>query len=90
MVRRLGGLRRLDLADQIADRDAVEVGNLRQNIDIRDALSALPFGDGFVGIIQLLGKPGLCVLMGLSVGGNVFGDGSAQCGFIDLQGRASF
>ena len=85
MIGRLGGLRRLDLADQVADCDAVEIGDLRKDIDIRKALAALPLGDGLVGIIQFFGKAELGVLVRLAISGNVFGHSPAQRGFVDLQ-----
>ena len=82
MIIRLVLFRRLHLADEVADRNAVQIGNLRQNIDIRKALSALPFGDGFVGVVELARKVQLGVLMGLAVGGDIFCDSPPQRLFV--------
>ena len=41
VIRRLGLLRRLDLADEVADGDAVEIGNLRQDENVGQAFSGI-------------------------------------------------
>ena len=64
-------LRRLFFADEVADRDAVEVGDAREDIDVGQTLSALPLRDGFVGIIQLRRQIHLRILVRLAVRGDI-------------------
>ena len=85
MIVRLRLLRRLDLSDERTDAHAVEIGDLAEDIHIRQALAPLPLGDGFVGIIELCRKIELGVMVRLAIGRNVFCDGFAQSGFVGLQ-----
>ena len=82
MQMRIGLLGRLLLADEVADRHAVELRDLREDIHVGQTLAALPFGHGFVGIIELPGQIQLGVLVRLAIGGDVFGDGAPQRLFV--------
>ena len=85
MVMGLGLLRRLNLADERADAHAVKLGDLAENIHVRQALAPLPFGDGFVGIIELRRKIELRVMVRLAVLRDVLRHRFAQGCFVGLQ-----
>lgn len=53
---RVGLFGRLLLADEVADGDAVELRDLREDIDIGQALAPLPLGNGLIGVIELARK----------------------------------
>ena len=82
MKMRVGLLGRLLFSNEVADGHAVELRDLRKDIHVRQTLSALPLGNGFIGVIELACKVQLGVLMGFAVSGDVFCDGSPQCLFV--------
>ena len=61
-------------ADQRVHGNAEKLPQLHQRQNIGDGFSPLPFGDGFVGIIQFFGKSGLGPPCSLSEGGNIAAD----------------
>ena len=85
MIVRLRLLRRLDFSDERADAHAVKVGDLAEDIHVRQALAPLPFGDGFVGIIELRRKIELRVMVRLAVLRDVLRHRFAQGCFVGLQ-----
>lgn len=72
MKMRVGLLGRLLFSNEVADSHAVELRDLREDIYVRQTLSALPLGNGFIGVIELARKVQLGVLMGFAVSGDVF------------------
>lgn len=69
---RVGLFGRLLLADEVADGDAVELRDLREDIDIGQPFAPLPLGNGLIGVIELARKVQLGILMGFAVSGDIF------------------
>lgn len=82
VIVRLVLLGRDDLADEVADCHTVERGNLRKDAHVGQALAALPFGDRFVGVVELLRQIELRIAVRLAVSCDIFGDGSPDGCFV--------
>ena len=79
---RVGLFGRLLLADEVADGDAVELRDLREDIDVGQALAPLPLGNGLIGVIELAREVQLGILMGFAVSGDIFCYGAPQRLFV--------
>ena len=74
LVGRLRRVGRRFAAHQLVQRNAEEIGDLRQHRHVRQRLGALPFADGLIGIVEFFGKFGLRHTMLLAQFGQVFGN----------------
>lgn len=60
----------------------VELRDLREDIDVGQALAPLPLGNGLIGVIELARKVQLGILMGFAVSGDIFCCGAPQRLFV--------
>ena len=68
--------------NEVADGHAVELRDLREDIDIGQPLAPLPLGNGLIGVIELARKVQLGILMGFAVSGDIFCCGAPQRLFV--------